>query len=735
MPLAFIQLFGLLTKPPGNLIYHLTLAFSMAAALPSAFQTWKSGIQPLNRRVVIALLPLLILRAALFLVGGLAWQGIFTEHALIPALERGAAILSLAIILWAWAFPQPQRFADAAAFLFSLLVLALSAFLTVWWYNQQLDTPFNGSLPDQITSFAGVGIPLLAILILLLRRPAGWGSGLIFFLVIAAGYLLHLRFPTPEEDYAGVVRLAELVAYPLLLILPQRLPLQLFSAELPAVDTGEQTEAAVSPSEVQLIQICLNLPKEIEEGKMGIALPRLIAQAMRADLCLLLSPPDEAWNITLHGGYDLIREQSLEGRTLDGGQTPTLAAALRHGKTQRMQADATTPDLPNLASAFHLSQTGHLLTASILDEDNNPLFGLVLLSPYSHHSWSSEEQDRLQSLTRAISKFLRHQQKIAALSAQREKAQDALASIQVSPAEQPESDQEPVPSTSPPAAPIGDTATLQGELRMALEEIARLREALEESRRAHLPAPESASLPNSPLANLAAELRQPLASIVGYTDFLLGESVGILGALQKKFLERIRIASQRMSAILDDYTPAVESQGAQIQLNPEITPFPPVLEKVTGDVQEDLETRRLQLQVNLPEDIPPLLADSGALEQILVKLIENAAQVSPEGESITISAEVKENNGSAGYLLLQVGDHGPGLSAEEIPHAFSRLRREPLAGVAESGASLYIVKTLVEALNGRIWIDSQPGDGAVFSMLFPLAEDLPSPDPNAEVKA
>lgn len=716
MPVAILQLLNLLTKPPGNLIYHLALAFSVAAALPPAFQTWKGGLQPNNRRVVLAMLPLLILRAALFLVGGLAWQGIFLEHSLIPALERGSAILSLSILLWVWVFPLPQKFADAAAFLFSLLVLTLTAFLTVWWYNQNLEGAFNGTLPDQISTFAALGISCVALILTLLRRPAGWGSGLIFFLVIAAGYLLHYLFPTPEEDYAGVVRLAELVAYPLLLILPQRLPIQLPAAEKTASTSGGTAEAALSAEDLQLIQICLNLPAEAAENRLGTALPRLAAQAMRADLCLLLSPPDDGWQITLHGGYDLIREQSVEGGMLDGSQTPALAAALRHGKALRLQADAATPDLANLAQAFHLSQAGHLLAVPVLDEKKNPLLGLVLLSPYSQHLWSSEEQDVLLSIARAIARF------IASIQPKTPPQESLPAdTTDVSPPQPIETSAEELsPQHSPP---LTDTSTLQGELRLALEEIVRLRAELEESQAAQhrMQIRERSAEAGGVLAQMGMELRQPLASILGYTDFLLGESVGILGALQRKFLERIRIATQRMSAILDDYTPAMDAQGAQIQINPEATLLPPILEKVTAETAEQLQARNIRLEVHLPEDPPPVLADSGALEQILIKLVENAAAVSPPESCVTLSAEVKLDNGETGYLLLQVRDQGEGISGDDISKVFSRLRREPLPGVAESGANLYIVKTLVEALNGRIWIDSQPGEGAQFSMLFPLA--------------
>lgn len=152
----------------------------------------------------------------------------------------------------------------------------------------------------------------------------------------------------------------------------------------------------------------------------------------------------------------------------------------------------------------------------------------------------------------------------------------------------------------------GDAGGLEGELRLALEEIAHLRNELQETqqqlRRTQL---EGGGEGVNLLANLATELRQPLASIIGYTDFLLGESVGILGTLQRKFLERIRIATQRMMAILDDYTPAIDLQGGQMQLSVEAVSLSEVLENALAEVRELQNARQIELQSDLPAELSP----------------------------------------------------------------------------------------------------------------------------------
>jgi signal transduction histidine kinase len=737
MPVVFQPFLDLLIHPPGNLIYHLVVAFSLMAVLPVSLYLWNSALPSRSRRLLIGFVPLLVLRLMLFVAGGMAWQGLIAEQTLLPALERSAGLLSLIILLWLWAFPQPQRRADQAALLLALFGLFYGVFLCVWWTNQNSSASFNGSLVDQTATLSGVGVALLAVVFLILRRPEGLSAALLFFVVIAAGYLIHYLFPSLEQDFSGIIRLSEIIAYPLLILIPLRSSLTV-TTEAPVLqpESAAQPER-LKPLDLQLIQTCLGLPADMQRDRLSNALSALFARALRADLCCLVSPPDETWQIILHGGYDLIREVDLEGGVLDGREMPTLAANLRHAKPMRIKGDAPTPDLSYLASALGLEECGDLLMGIILADDQSPLFGVILLSPYSKHAWSGDEQIQLVNLSRMVGKLIRQlqaplqaiaelaqtQQALAEAQQQVQALQAELVALQERSAQQTEIEPPQAEPEGLSRLAVNESASLEGELRLALEEIARLRSELDDTqqklRRAQLEGGggEAATV----LANLGTELRQPLASIVGYTDFLLGESVGILGTLQRKFLERVRLATQRMMAILDDYTPATDQQGGQIQLNVQPVSLPAVIETALSEVRELQQARQIDLQSDLPTELSPVLGDSGALEQILVKLLQNALKVSPEGGTVRISARQERENATQGYLLLQIQDSGGGIAPENLPNLFARERRVEIRGVAENGAALYIVKTLVEALNGRIWVDSTVGQGTTFSVLLSTA--------------
>jgi signal transduction histidine kinase len=111
------------------------------------------------------------------------------------------------------------------------------------------------------------------------------------------------------------------------------------------------------------------------------------------------------------------------------------------------------------------------------------------------------------------------------------------------------------------------------------------------------------------------------------------------------------------------------------------------------------------------------------MHQILVNLLRNAAsETHPDGE-ISIRARNYEEVTDQDFALIQISDQGGGIPVEELPRVFSHLNmasRRSTAGAGEFIADLSIVKALVEAQEGRIWVDSEKGEGTTFSLLIPL---------------
>jgi signal transduction histidine kinase/GAF domain-containing protein len=229
------------------------------------------------------------------------------------------------------------------------------------------------------------------------------------------------------------------------------------------------------------------------------------------------------------------------------------------------------------------------------------------------------------------------------------------------------------------------------------------------------------------VASLVQELRTPMTSIVGYTDLLLGESVGILGAMQRKFLQRVRANTERMNAKLDDLIEITAIDSGRLEIEPETVNVVSIIEEAIMNTAGQFRERGIAVDLALDDNIPEVHADPDALNQIMLNLLSNACQASQVNTTVIVSATLQDISGAGldapGYIMVSVSDSGGGIAEEDRRRVFTRLYRadNPLIeGLGETGVGLSVAKTLLEAHGGRIWVESEDGVGSVFSFLLPI---------------
>jgi signal transduction histidine kinase/GAF domain-containing protein len=233
------------------------------------------------------------------------------------------------------------------------------------------------------------------------------------------------------------------------------------------------------------------------------------------------------------------------------------------------------------------------------------------------------------------------------------------------------------------------------------------------------------------LTSLIHELRTPMTSINGYTDLLVGEAVGILGETQRQFLLRVKANIERMGGLLDDLVKVVSiDTGEEGRLSPEPVNFANVMESAIMSLSAQFSERELSVQLEMPDELPPVYADRDSIFQVVQHLLTNACQCSRQGSDVVVRAELEEHDdqieGLPDYLLVSVSDTGGGIAPEDQRRVFQRLYRadNPLiAGLGETGVGLSIAKALVEAHGGRIWVESDAGVGSTFSFILPLSSE------------
>lgn len=234
------------------------------------------------------------------------------------------------------------------------------------------------------------------------------------------------------------------------------------------------------------------------------------------------------------------------------------------------------------------------------------------------------------------------------------------------------------------------------------------------------------------IASMAQELRTPMSSIVGYTDVLLGEQVGILGSLQRKFLQRVKSNTERMGALLDDLIRITALDKGRLRLEPEKVDVAFAVEEVIANLTDQYREKELTLRMVIGEEIPPVNADRDALTQIISHLLANAALASPVKGEVELLAASQHGAlpGPDGEdheeqcLYLQVRDSGSGVDPADFDRVFARKYRadNPLIeGLGDTGVGLSLTKALVETHGGRIWMESEKDLGTTFHVLIPFS--------------
>ena len=780
-----IQLTTLLTESPGNLVYHLALVFSLAGALQVAFSHWRSSRFPQLRRTIVGLAVLLLAQVILFIISALAWQAVIEPVMVLPPLDRAVTLFSLIWIGWMWLFPEPNRPADAGNALLSLLVFTGLALSYVAWIPQVAAQAYNLILQDSVWQVLSLVLIVSVGLSLSIRRPNGWNHGFSFMVLALIGHSLHLFLGFGAGNFPGIERIFYLAAYPILLTLPQRFPgpnTPLASRNAPTIvqqDDGVSRERRRYSTDPKTFHALLALAAEVDTNKINHAITRAIAQTMLADLSFLIYLSEDGRQMVIASGYDLIREENLEGSSLSKETIPMLANALQRGKPLRLPQSSTSPDLQGLGDLLNLANPGHLLSTPIMKDGKEPIGGVLLLSPYSNRLWNADDQAFLANISSSLVSIIQRGQKldeikrgkerseevteeyrlqieslrneknalalelekiertsgddedqrenIEALLALQEEAQREIARLQQ---ENEALNERVFTETEEKISAIKSAGVdqLEQELRETLQEVARLQNQQAKSNLQILelesaPPKEDPSEQAAVIASISQELRQPMSSIVGYTDLLLGESVGILGALQREFVERIKASIERIGNLIDDIIQVTTLELGLSELKAEPVDLNIIIDNAMAYTSSQAREKNTSIHLDLPKTLPPIHADKDAIQQILIHLLQNAGAATPVDGTITLRVQNHEEEGQD-FILIQVSDTGGGIPAEDLPRVFSRLYRAEnvlIQGVGDTGVGLSIAKTLTEAHDGRIWVSSEENVGATFSVLLPIA--------------
>jgi signal transduction histidine kinase len=259
---------------------------------------------------------------------------------------------------------------------------------------------------------------------------------------------------------------------------------------------------------------------------------------------------------------------------------------------------------------------------------------------------------------------------------------------------------------------LSETATLGTAFNEMAEELEQ-----EEARRAELD-----RLKDEFVLTASHELRSPLTSVQGFAELLMLERES-LTPRQAETVEVILDNCRHLVRLLNDLLDLARSDAGRLSIQPQPTEVAPLVEDVVRTMRAQTEAGGQALSETIDPGLPPIDVEPDRIRQILVNLITNAHEYSPEGASIGVSARALGTE-----VEIAVSDNGPGIPQEQLKRIFERFTRGD-AGLTQrvggTGLGLAISKSLAEAHGGSIVAESTVGQGSTFRLRLPAAPVSP----------
>lgn len=219
------------------------------------------------------------------------------------------------------------------------------------------------------------------------------------------------------------------------------------------------------------------------------------------------------------------------------------------------------------------------------------------------------------------------------------------------------------------------------------------------------------------VANVSHELRTPLASIMLLVETLENGALDDPDA-SRHFLHRIQVESESMRRLVEELLELSRLESGRLSL--ELTPVPidDVLDDVVNRLAPAAQAKRVDVQLDLQDPLPPAMADCERLTQVLMNLVHNGIKFTPDDGTVVIRAR-QQGRG----ILIEVADTGVGMSSEEAARVFERFYKVD-KGRSRSGGSglgLAIAQHLLQLHGTRLTVVSEVGRGSRFSFALPIA--------------
>lgn len=467
-------------------------------------------------------------------------------------------------------------------------------------------------------------------------------------------------------------------------------------------DTDTPT-TPIKPVSPRTLHSLLTLAAENRPEKIPAAISRAISNTLRAEICFLVSTPDQNGNITIFEGFNLVEEAILPGCLISAKEKPLIAEKLQ------ISQPYWNNDKEDV-SGFFLDKPGKItatiLMCPVITMQREPIGGVLLLSPYTHRMWNSQDLTQLTAMVDAVAHILQRVDYIATL--EEKLARSTAVRLQQTSSEMTAVQKETPPIIQPideiePTTKMGrifkqskNQPFYEIEASMLLDEVTYLNSDLEnvkgktQSSGMEFGTGGPYIVPEEP--SEIDIVRSAVSTITGYADLIMSETAGPLTPLQKKFLTRIQISTGKINHAMTtlEYS-EIDIPGKKPL---EEFSFKQVLRKTLIDFTALIDQKGLKIEVVTPSEIPDILSNRENLETILHKVFRKLLIDSQDNGKISVLVKRVNQDKRQNGILCSI------TSSQSDTNIKSPLQNGEIDQQLESEVS-----NLLPSVHAQVWIN------------------------------
>lgn len=219
---------------------------------------------------------------------------------------------------------------------------------------------------------------------------------------------------------------------------------------------------------------------------------------------------------------------------------------------------------------------------------------------------------------------------------------------------------------------------------------------------------------------IAHELSNPIFTVSSYLDMVLEGSYGKISGAMKTPIATALSVSKQLSVLVSDLLEVLRSESGQMKFDLTPVNIPPIVSDIVKELSIKAKSKNIKLHYEETK-LPYVNTNEVKIKEVFINLIDNAIKYSPEGKNVYIRHAFLKDK-----VITEIQDEGFGMSKMEREHLFEkfyRIRTDETKEISGTGLGLFIVKALIEKMDGEIWVDSEKGKGTTFSFAIKTAND------------